>query len=247
MGNHATGTWIVAATDELSSVLVFLGWFRLLRYMVLFQTTGVMVSALPFIFRQDLVPFAVVLLVFMTATAGAIRVATAHTVPRSDVILGSFARTFASLEESIHGADVNWRSTVEGKPILAVVIFLFFLWAATIVLFNILVAMFTNTFQQIRSKHWEEHNLRWCAELITQEKFIPTWLWNRLNLQSGTPLRVGKYDHDPSFAMEEGRDRLLLESERSYLLKKEQLWLSLEQQVDDESWCHPVTQWKVWS
>merc|ERR1719375_3073775 len=102
-------TTLVEITDEVSSVLVFLGWFRLLRYMALFQVTGVMVASIPRIFQKDVLPFVVVLLIFTIGSAGAIRVATAHTVSHDDEILGSFVRAFASLEESLHGADVNWR------------------------------------------------------------------------------------------------------------------------------------------
>lgn len=262
-------TTLVEITDEISSVLVFLAWWRLLKYMRLFQVTGVMVGAIPKIFAKDVLPFALVLLILTIGSAGALRVATAHTIGHDDQILGSFVRTFASLEESLHGSDVNWRSTVEGRPLIAVIVFLLFLWVATIVLFNILIAMFTSTFQQVRESHMEEHNLKWSGEMITQEKFIPVWLWNRLKLRTGAPLRSGNYGtHTHAFSPGLQHRTITIDeeqpddanaspigntanthSETSLLLGKmevESHWLAMEQDANNETWGKQVSTWKVW-
>lgn len=239
-------TTILEWIDEISSVLVFLGWFQLLRYLPLFQTTTGMVGTLPQIFKNDVLPFALVLLIFMIASAGAIKVATAHSVSRSDEILGTFASTFASLEESMHGPDVNWRSTIEGRPLMAAVIFLVFLWMATVVLFNILIALFTSRFQLVRREHHQEFLLRWCGEMITQEKFIPVWLWDSLNLQIGMPMDQGRYGTNLSSGSDVERGHGQIPDERSALLAKERLWLPMEQNRSDETWGRPVDHWKIW-
>lgn len=241
---------LVEYQDEFSSVLVFLGWFRLLRLLALFQVTGVMVSSLPRIFLKDVLPFAMVLIVFTMASACAIRVATAHTISHNDEIIGTFWKSVAALEESVHGPDVNWRSVVHGKPLIAVISFLVFLWVATIVLFNILIAMFTNTFQETRKRHMEEHNLKWCGEIITQEKFIPSWLWKLLSLDTGMPMQAGHYgthSHHSSagFDEEHGRTHSGDASATSPLLGKEVRWLSVEQIANNETWDKPVNTWKA--
>lgn len=241
-------------TDEIASVLIFVGWFQLLKYLRFFQVTGSMIGALPQIFEKDVLPLLLVILLFMMASAGAMKVATAHTISRSDEILGTFVSTFASLEESIHGADVNWRSTVEDRPLIAVIIFLIFLWIATIVLFNILIAMFTSRFQQIQKGHMRVYSLRWCSELITQEKFLPLWLWDVLDLQLGTSAHFnskgygtdrtqGSNDSD----VEQGNDELSTETSPLLANCRERRWLSLEQDCKDETWGRPVDQLKVWS
>lgn len=247
---------LVSIIDEFASVLVFFAWFRIMKFLTLFQTTGTMVGALPAIFLKDVLPFVLVLLVFMLGTAAAIKVATHHTIARNDEILGTFVSTFASLEESIHGADVNWRSTIEGKPWIAAVIFLSFLWMATIVLFNILIAMFSSRYFEYKKAHAQLYTVRWCTEMISQEKFMPVWLWDRLNLQIGTQMHTHSARSYGTLQgasarggsdVEHGHGHIPNEQSGLYInTPRGQMtrWLSMEQSVNNENWGTQVDHWK---
>merc|ERR1719311_872863 len=112
----------------------------------------------------------------MVASAGAIRVSLAHRVKEGDEnyqIVGTYLRTLLTLEEATHGPDVSWRAIVMNSPVMAGFYFLVFLWVVTVVLFNILIAMFTDTFEGIRHHSFEDRMHRRAATVITQEKLMP--------------------------------------------------------------------------
>jgi hypothetical protein len=162
--------------DSLSAVFIFLSWMVLLRFLKLFRTTTVLISVLPVIIRRDMPPWIIVYTVILFATAGSIRVSVWHEVKASDEVLGNVFKAALTLEEATHGPDVQWRNLVMQQPLMAGVFFLMFLWVVTIVMMNLLINIFSNTFD-VRRQNGASELLYWRAvEVIQISKAIPDYI-----------------------------------------------------------------------
>merc|ERR1719316_676240 len=146
-----------------------------------------------------MIPWFIVYCMILIACAGAIRIATAHTPSQHNDLMGTIDRAALTLEEATHGPDVAWRPFVMDSPLFAGIFFLVFLWVVTIVLFNILIAMFTSTFERIRTHAFQQYMHKRAVEIIVYEKIIPTWLHNALGLTVGINLHQPRndYQHHP--------------------------------------------------
>jgi len=233
--------------DEFTAVFIYIGWVDLLRFMTMFKTTGNIVASLPKILAADMLPWMIVYCVVLVATTGAIRVALAHTVKEGHpnyAIVGTFYKTALTLEEATHGPDVSWRALVIHSPIMSAIFFLIFLWVVTIVLFNILIAMFTDTFDRIREHSFRERMHARAVTLITWEKLMPSWLQGMIGLPMGLPyhhVRGSIRDKDHFEDVESdgtpGRPKSGLRRSR---------WLPIEQDFENEMWDRPLKNSVLW-
>jgi len=177
-------TSFFAVADAFSAVFIFISWMVLLRFLKLFPNTTVLISSLPTIIRQDMPPWFIVYIVILIATAGSIRVSVWHEVSADNAILGDFYKAALTLEEATHGPDIQWRNIVMQQPLMAAGFFLMFLWLVTIIMSNLLINIFSNTFE-VRRKNAAGELLFWrTVEVITLSKQVPDFLpaWLRMHI-----------------------------------------------------------------
>lgn len=230
--------------DEFTAVLVYFGWVDILRFLSMYTSTSNIIASLPAILRGDMFPWMIVYIVILVASAGAIRVALSHTVKEGDPnynLVGTYFNTVLTLEEATHGPDVSWRAIVMNSTVMSGVFFLIFLWVVTVVLFNILIAMFTDTFERIREHSFRERMHIRAVALITQEKLMPTWFAGRIGLPMGLPRRNRRGEiQTPRFQDEEVGD-LSPKTPRS-----NSRWLPIEQDFENEAWDKPLEHSVLW-
>lgn len=225
--------------DEFTAVLIFFGWVDLLRFFGMFKATGNIILSLPQIMRGDMVPWMIVYGMVMVASAGAIRVSLAHRVKEGDEnyqIVGTYLRTLLTLEEATHGPDVSWRAIVMNSPMMAGFFFLIFLWVVTVVLFNILIAMFTDTFERVSQHSFRERLYARAVTVITQEKLMPNWYAKWIGLPMGLPMHHPRGEISVSALDEESSDG---DTDRPSLQASR--WLPIEQDLNNEMWNKPLT------
>ena len=104
----------------------------MMRYLEFFETTGPLAASIMKIFIRDFVPFSVIYMVLLIGCALALRITTSNSTTPDDPVLGNIWRVMLTLEEATHGPDVQWRNVIFSQPVVASVIFLFFLWAVAI-------------------------------------------------------------------------------------------------------------------
>eukprot|EP00746_Dinoflagellata_sp_MGD_P006881 gnl/MRDRNA2_/MRDRNA2_113566_c0_seq1.p1 gnl/MRDRNA2_/MRDRNA2_113566_c0~~gnl/MRDRNA2_/MRDRNA2_113566_c0_seq1.p1 ORF type:complete len:714 (-),score=99.27 gnl/MRDRNA2_/MRDRNA2_113566_c0_seq1:19-2160(-) len=229
--------------DEFTAVLLYFGWVDLLRFLAVFEKTSNIVTSLPKILQGDMVPWILVYMIVLVATAGAMRVALAHGVKKGDKnydVVGTYFNTVLTLEEATHGPDVSWRAIVMNSTAAAGIYFLIFLWVVTVVLFNILIAMFTDTFEGIRQHSFRERMHLRAVTLITQEKVMPGWFARSIGLPMGLPksnARGSLYTPREKKDEEHGTPRSPRDSSR---------WLPIEQDFENEAWDKPLEHSVLW-
>jgi ankyrin repeat protein len=237
--------------DEFTAVFIYIGWVDLLRFMGMFEVTSDIVSSLPRILHGDMLPWMIVYCIILVATTGAIRVAIAHTVNEGDAnynIMGTFFKTALTLEEATHGPDVSWRAIVIHSPVMAGVFFLIFLWVVTIVLFNILIAMITDTFERIRERSFRQRMHVRAVSLITQEKLMPSWLCKQIGLPMGLPFHQARGEvsaHAHQHKDVESADSHSHHGEQKVRQSKTR-WLPIEQDYKNELWDQPMSNSVLW-
>lgn len=241
---HTEGhrTWWIFI-DEFTAVLLYFGWVDLLRFLGQFEKTSTIVTALPRILSGDMVPWILVYCIVLVATAGAMRVALAHEMKKGDKnynLMGTYFNTVLTLEEATHGPDVSWRAIVMNSSIAAGFYFLIFLWVVTVVLFNILIAMFTDTFEGIRQHSFRERMHLRALTLITSEKMMPGWFARSVGLPMGLPKRNARgslYTPREKKDEEHGTPRSPRDNSR---------WLPIEQDFENEAWDKPLEHSVLW-
>jgi hypothetical protein len=154
-------------------------WFLMfvifsLRYFELFKMTRVLASMIPEIFKRDMLPFMSFFCVIWICFAVSLRVSCEPAGHGADHEFGSFWATAMTLEEAIHGPDVQWRNAVENHPRFAGFVFVFFLWV-TLIMMSILIAMFSNTFDFLKEHVEERFYYQRAMFCITLEKLMPQW------------------------------------------------------------------------
>jgi len=172
--------------------LVSIWWFdyilHTLRLLELDERTGPLAAALPEIFRKDMAPFLCIYSIIFLCSSIALRVATsAQRSSNEDLTVGTWWRTIQTLEEAIHGPDVQWRPLVQNHPAMAALVFITFLWC-TLMMLTILVAMFSNRYDILVAHNRERLLFRRATFIITLEKLMPQWYHTRANLTTGRPL-----------------------------------------------------------
>jgi len=177
--------------------LASLWWFvfcaHVLRFFELFEATAPLASALPEIIQRDMIPFLFFYAVILLCSSVALRIATTTTAGAGDMIVGTWYRTALTLEESIHGPDVQWRNIVENHPGIASLVFIVFLWI-TLMMMTILVAMFSNRFDELKERVHERFLYRRAMFCITTEKLMPVWFHELMHFQLGKRLG-GLWNH----------------------------------------------------
>jgi hypothetical protein len=178
-------------------------WFLMfvifsLRYFELFKMTRVLASMIPEIFKRDMLPFMSFFCVIWICFAVSLRVSCEPAGHGADHEFGSFWATAMTLEEAIHGPDVQWRNAVENHPRFAGFVFVFFLWV-TLIMMSILIAMFSNTFDFLKEHVEERFYYQRAMFCITLEKLMPQWyhrssLWGRDGCLIGA--RLGLTGHE---------------------------------------------------
>lgn len=166
--------------DGLSSLYVFTSWLGLLRYMQYFEETCVLVAVIPAIVKRDMRAWFIIYLGMVCSTALAMRVASWHTFDGTrpgDAVLGTPYQVAWTLEESTHGPDVHWRSIVMGQPMMCAAFFLAFLWLVTIIMFNLLIAIFSDSFDQRQRTASSELRFWQAVELVYYEKIMTPKEW----------------------------------------------------------------------
>merc|ERR1719316_1028229 len=121
---------------------------------------------------------------------------------KKDQVQGNFFKMFMTLEEATHGPDVQWRAMVMSQSFMAAFFFLFFLWTVTIIMFNLLIAMFSNTFDKRKKLANEELYYQRAVEVIIIEKTTPAWMHKMLGWKVGATSGVDK-EADPSLSPRE--------------------------------------------
>jgi len=188
--------------DMVSSFLIWLVWLSMVFLLRFFKRTFVLVSGLATIIKYDLAGWFTVYMGMCIATAGGIRIASWHYTDKKDQVQGSFFKMFMTLEEATHGPDVQWRAMVMSQSFMAAFFFLFFLWTVTIIMFNLLIAMFSNTFDKRKKLANEELYYQRAVEVIIIEKTTPAWMHKMLGWKVGATSGVDK-EADPSLSPRE--------------------------------------------
>jgi len=160
-----------------------------LRFLQLFESTGALASALPEIFKKDMAPFMCIYAIVFLCSSLSLRVSTStHHSDQTDEKVGSWWNTIKTMEESIHGPDVEWRHIVTMHP-MAAPVFITFLWL-TLMMVTILVAMFTSRYDTLRAQSHERFVYNRTLFVITLEKLIPLWYHKRAKMTTGRPLGI---------------------------------------------------------
>jgi len=187
----------------LASLWFLSGMSFFCSYLELFKSTSALALAVPEVARRDMVPFFTLFMVIYLSCAVALRIAveagettSGHTVP--DRTFGSFFGVLKSLEEATHGPDLNWRAAMEKQPQPAGAIFVLFLWV-TLIMLSLLIAMFSNTFDALRSRVNERLMSRRAMFCVTIEKLFPQWYhrhhaWGAKGCNIGSRLGVSLAD-----------------------------------------------------
>jgi len=147
-------------------------------YLELFQSTSALALAIPEVARRDMMPFFALFMVIYLSCAVALRIAVESGETGDNVVtdrsFGSFYGVLKTLEEATHGPDLQWRAAWEQQPQPAGAIFVLFLWV-TLVMLSLLIAMFSNTFDALRSRVSERLMFRRAMFCVTIEKLFPQW------------------------------------------------------------------------
>eukprot|EP00929_Paragymnodinium_shiwhaense_P013251 TRINITY_DN121112_c0_g1_i1.p1 TRINITY_DN121112_c0_g1~~TRINITY_DN121112_c0_g1_i1.p1 ORF type:complete len:770 (-),score=172.63 TRINITY_DN121112_c0_g1_i1:166-2475(-) len=178
---------VLTLLDGMSAVFIWVAWFSVLRFLKLFQSTTVLASVVPVVVMRDMPPWMFVWVVMTIGTAGAIRTSLWHDVHHTDEVIGTFWRTTMTLEEATHGPDVQWRNIVMNQPFMASVFFLIFLWVVTIIMMNLLITIFSSTFEARKAKAFSELVYWRAVQVISCEKGLPIWLHSYWGLRLGHP------------------------------------------------------------
>jgi len=126
--------------------------------------------------------------------AVALRIVSAISASPTDQSFGSFWEVLKTLEEATHGPDVKWRAAMEQQPQPAGAIFVTFLWL-TLLMLSLLIAVFCNTFDALKSKVNERLMFRRAMFCLTIEKIFPIWYhqhrsWGRNGCNVGSKLGI---------------------------------------------------------
>merc|ERR1719456_1210147 len=119
-----------------------------------------------------MIPFFIIYSLLLIGCSGALRVTTSTTTKSNDPVLGNVWRVMLTLEEATHGPDVQWRNIIFSQPAVASIIFLFFLWAVAILLLNLLIAMFSFTFEDVREHAHLEYHARRALRVVTADRLF---------------------------------------------------------------------------
>jgi len=154
------------------------GFAFALRYLELFHQTSALALAIPEVAKRDMLPFFVLFTVILLSCAVSLRIACEldETGGGDRSTFGSFIGVLKTLEEAIHGPDVQWRNAVEQRPALAGTIFILFLWLALIMV-SLLIAMFSSTFDVLKVTTSQQLMYRRATFCITCEKLFPQWYY----------------------------------------------------------------------
>lgn len=180
-------TSVMVLLDGCSSILVAVAWYSLLRFLQLFKSTCVLVTVLPAILKKDMIPWLIVYMILVIGMSGAIRIASMSTVGEDDQVLGTFPKVMMTLEEATHGPDVQWRRFVYDSPAIAGTLFLVFLWLITIIMMNLLISIFSSTFEKRLARCRAELYYWRAVDCITYEKLMPVWFHEWMDYQVGRP------------------------------------------------------------
>jgi len=155
------------------------GWTFVLRYLELFHITSALALAVPEVAKRDMVPFFVLFTIILLSCSVSLRIACElEETGQGDLsTFGSFVGVLKTLEEAIHGPDVQWRNAVEHRPALAGMIFVLFLWL-TLIMVSLLIAMFSATFDVMKVKTTQQLMYRRAEFCITCEKLFPQWYYS---------------------------------------------------------------------
>jgi len=154
------------------------GFAFALRYLELFHQTSALALAIPEVVKRDMLPFFVLFTVILLSCAVSLRIACEldETGERDRSTFGSFIGVLKTLEEAIHGPDVQWRNAVERRPAIAGAIFVLFLWLSLIMM-SLLIAIFSSTFDSLKVTTTQELMDRRAQFCITCEKLFPQWYY----------------------------------------------------------------------
>jgi len=178
----------IASTWFLSGISFFLS------YLELFKSTSALALAIPEVARRDMIPFFALFMVIYLSCAVALRIAVSTSTTPDDRSFGSFWGVLKTLEEAAHGPDVQWRAAMEKQPQPAGAIFVAFLWV-TLIMLSLLIAMFSNTFDALRSKVNQRLMFRRAMFCVTIEKLFPQWYhkhrsWGKEGCNIGSRLGI---------------------------------------------------------
>lgn len=143
-------------------------------YLELFKSTSALALVIPEVARRDMVPFVALFTVTYLSCAVALRISVLASASPSDRSFGSFWGVLKTLEEAMHGPDVQWRAAMEEQPQPAGAIFVTFLWLSIIML-SLLIAMFSHTFDALKRHTNSRLMFRRAMFCVTLEKLFPQW------------------------------------------------------------------------
>jgi len=187
---------------SLASLWFLSGMSFYCSYLELFKSTSALALAIPEVARRDMVPFFALFMVVYLSCAVALRIAVeggeAGDKEVTDRTFGSFYGVMKTLEEATHGPDLKWRAAWEGHAQPAGAIFVLFLWV-TLIMLSLLIAMFSNTFDALRSGVNERLMFRRAMFCVTIEKLFPQWYhlhrsWGSKGCVIGSRLGVSPAD-----------------------------------------------------
>jgi len=238
-------------------------WFLMfitfsLRYFELWRHTAAMASTLPEVIFKDMLPFGSFYVVILICSAISMRISVETDSSGADHAFGSFKNTLWTMEEAIHGPDVQWRNAVEHHPAVAGAIFVGFLWI-TLVMMSILIAMFGTTWEDLKVQVNERFLFRRAMFCITLEKLFPQAYhahpsWGPSGCNIGHPLgsaapdtkEMSESDSDSNSDLDEeaGEQRPLVTRTQSRLHRKSEA----EKKAKDEEKLRKMNdRWLLWN
>lgn len=238
----------LVTTDGFTGFFIFGAWMSLLNALRFYQATSLFISILSEIFKdKNIIAWIVVYIVWVVATGAAIRAASWHVPTNGDHVADTFSNMVLTLEESTHGPDVQWRKMVQTKPAICAFFFVFFLWAVTIAMLNLLISVFSGTFVEKRKTALRDMWFNIAVETITYEKYMPEALFHRLKGRIGKPyncfMNYGSFNRNKlhsqrsSVSSSSARSEVLnLGGERGCLDEEQVSLVSMERGLQQGDW-----------
>lgn len=157
-------------------------------FFLLFKFTAPLAATLPGVFWHDFRPFVAINSVLFLCICISLRIAMATTAHEDDPVFGNWWRTMLTMEEAIHGPDVQWRNAVFGHhPALAGLIFIVALWVWLIML-TVLVTLFSDRYEKLNSIVRQRILYQRAIFIISWEKLVPFWWYRACDLRMGKKL-----------------------------------------------------------
>lgn len=190
--NIMTGRYVPemsAPIDACCGGFIFILWISTLKFLKFSDQAGLAITIIPKLLRKDLLPWLSIMGILYLATLSGLCVALKHTSHR----MGSLSDAAHILGQGAFAPDVLL-GHIRNAPFIVGVFVSIFTCIGVVALFNILIAMFTDTYEEAREIAFETLTHERALFLITAEQLRPAWL---AKIQIGVPIKCSSKERDP--------------------------------------------------